>query len=313
MKQVVVLSLYKFETIKDTRQFKEKLLLKCISLNIKGTFIIASEGINGTVAGEELSINSIVEFLKNEMQFGNIECKYSYDRKMPFYRMKIKIKDELVPLRVGNIDLKNKTGNYVSPADWNKLIEDPDTLLIDVRNDYEVDIGTFKNALNPKTRNFREFSAFTKERLNPKKHKKVALFCTGGIRCEKVSSYMLQEGFSNVYQLKGGILKYLEEIPENESSWEGECFVFDNRTSVDHGLANGTYDLCHNCRYPISSEDKQSEHYEEGISCPRCFDKITGCRRKSLEERNKQIKLAKLRNQQHLGVNQRARKRQTTK
>jgi len=188
MKQVVVLSLYKFETIKDTRQFKEKLLLKCISLNIKGTFIIASEGINGTVAGKECSINSIVEFLKHEMQLGSIECKYSYDCKMPFYRMKIKIKDELVPLGVGNVDLKNKTGNHVSPADWNKLIEDPDTLLIDVRNDYEIDIGTFKNALNPKTKNFREFSTFTKERLDPNKHKKVALFCTGGIRCEKASS-----------------------------------------------------------------------------------------------------------------------------
>ncbi len=310
MKQVAVLSLYKFETIKDTRQFKEKLLPRCVSLDIKGTFIIASEGINGTVAGEERSINSIAGFLKNEMQLGSIECKYSYDRKMPFYRMKVKIKDELVPLGVENLDLKDQTGTYVSPADWNRLIEDPYTLLIDVRNDYEVDIGTFKNALNPKTRNFREFSAFTKERLDPEKHSKVALFCTGGIRCEKASSYMLREGFSNVYQLRGGILKYLEEIPKDESSWEGECFVFDNRTSVNHDLANGTYDLCHNCRYPVSSEDKRSEHYEEGVSCPRCFDKITVKRRRSLEERNRQIKLAKLRDQQHLGVNQRARKRQ---
>lgn len=310
MKQVVVLSLYKFTAIKNTKRLREKLLTKCAELSIKGTFIIASEGINGTVGGEKPSINSIAEFLKSEMGLGNTECKYSYYHKNPFYRMKIKIKDELVPLGTSEFDPENKAGIHVSPSEWNELIEDPDTVLIDVRNDYEVDVGTFKNAINPKTRNFREFTAFVKEKLDPEKHKKIAMFCTGGIRCEKASSYMLHKGFSSVYQLQGGILKYLEEVPRDESAWKGECFVFDNRTSVDHGLANGTYDLCHNCRYPVSPEDKTSRHFEEGISCPRCFDRITGSRRRSLEERNKQIKLAKLRNQQHIGVDQRAGRKQ---
>ncbi len=308
MKQIAVLSLYKFVEIKDTESLKERLLQKCNELNIKGTFIIASEGINGTIAASISSVEAMVAFLSIDVGFGNFERKYSYDCKIPFYRMKVKIKDEIIPLGVGGVDPSEQVGTYVNPSDWNELVEDDGTLLVDTRNDYEAEIGTFKNALNPKTQKFRDFPEFIKERLDPKKHSRVALFCTGGIRCEKASSYMLREGFTDVYQLKGGILKYLEEVPRGQSTWEGECFVFDNRASVDHDLQNGVYELCHNCRYPVSPRDKDSEYYEEGISCSRCFDKITSSRRKSLEERNKQIELARNRGQQHLGFNQKLRK-----
>ena len=309
MKQVIILSLYKFVEIKDTELLKERLLQKCKPLGIKGTFIISTEGINGTIAGSKASIDSIIEFLKNDRRFNDVECKYSYDYKIPFYRMKVKIKDELIPIGIKDLDPREKVGTYVKPADWNKLVEDLETLLIDVRNEYEIEIGTFRGALNPETESFREFPEFVRKNLDPEKHKKVALFCTGGIRCEKASSFMLGEGFSNVYHLKGGILRYLEEVPNEESTWEGECFVFDNRASVDHDLENGVYDLCHNCRYPVSPEDMKSKYYEKGISCPRCFNKITGNRRRSLEERNKQIGLAKQKNQQHLGFDQRTLKK----
>ena len=309
MSEVVIAALYKFVDIDDTEQLRKKLLERCKSLEIKGTFILSGEGINGTVAGVKESIDSIIDYLKADKRFEDIECKFSADEKIPFYRIKVKIKDELIPIGMEGVDPRKNVGKYVNPSDWNSLINDPETLVIDVRNDYEVEVGTFRGALNPRTQNFREFPEFVRENLNPNKYKKVAMYCTGGIRCEKASSFMLGEGFSDVYHLKGGILKYLEEVPAEESTWEGECFVFDNRTSVDHDLENGVYDLCHNCRYPVSPEDMESEYYEKGVSCPRCHDKISESRRKSLEERNKQIKLAKKRNQPHLGVDQKTLKR----
>jgi len=304
MNEIRIAALYKFVEINDLVILRERLLEKCKSLDIKGTFILASEGINGTVAGNQKSVDEIADFLMTDKRFEDLECKFSSDVKNPFYRMKVKIKEELIPIGIEVVDPRKKVGTYVSPDSWNKIVEDPETLLIDVRNDYEIEVGTFRGAINPKTENFREFPEFVRNNLDPEKHKKIAIFCTGGIRCEKASSFMIGEGFTNVYHLKGGILKYLEEVPSEESTWEGECFVFDNRTSVDHDLENGVYDLCHNCRFPVSPEDMKSEYYEKGISCPKCYNTISESRRKSLEERNKQIRLAKQRNQQHLGVDQ---------
>ena len=304
MSEILIVALYKFVELKDLSAIRKRLLEKCKSLEIKGTFILASEGINGTVAGKKENIESIIDYLKSDKNFTDIECKYSYDNKIPFYRMKVKIKDELIPIGQDGVDPRKMVGTYVNPSSWNELVEDPETLLIDVRNEYEVEVGTFRGAINPKTENFREFPDFVRKNLDPKIHKKVAMFCTGGIRCEKASAFMLREGFSDVYHLKGGILKYLEEVPNAQSTWEGECFVFDNRTSVDHDLENGVYDLCHNCRYPVSPEDMKSDYYEKGVSCPKCHNRITESRRRSLEERNKQIRLARSRNQQHLGIDQ---------
>ncbi|MGI9535292.1 MAG: rhodanese-related sulfurtransferase [Thermodesulfobacteriota bacterium] len=304
MSKVVIVSLYKFVQIEEAEQFRIELLEKCNSFGIKGTFIIAPEGINGTVAGSKNSIDSIIGCLSDDKRFRDIECKYSYDVKIPFYRMKVKIKDELIPIGIDGIDPRKMVGKYVMPGEWNEIIQDPETLVIDVRNEYEIDVGTFKGAISPGTNNFREFPEFVSKNLDPNKHKKIAMFCTGGIRCEKASSFMVGEGFSNVYHLKGGILKYLEDVPGEKSLWQGECFVFDNRTSVDHDLENGVYDLCHNCRYPVSPEDMDSKYYVKGVSCPRCYDTITESRKKSLEERNKQIRIAKQRNQPHLGVDQ---------
>ena len=305
MKNITIVSIYKFVNIADTEAFRKNLLLECNSHSIKGTFIVASEGLNGTIAGTGENIEYIIKYLKSDERFADIECKYSFDEKIPFYRMKVKIKDELIPIGVKGVDPRETVGTYVNPEDWNSLVEDPDVLLIDVRNQYEIEVGSFKGALDPETDNFRYFPDFVEENLDPEKYPKVAMYCTGGIRCEKASSYMLNKGFKEVFHLKGGILKYLEEVPRDKSTWEGECFVFDNRTSVDHDLQNGVHDLCHNCRFPVSPEDMESEHFVKGISCPRCYDSITPERRTSLEERNRQIRLAKERNQGHLGVNQR--------
>ncbi len=305
MKDITIISLYKFVSIADTETFRKDLLAECKRLGIKGTFIIAAEGINGTVAGTNENIESVITFLKKDKRFEDIECKYSYDKKIPFYRMKVKIKDELIPIGVDGVDPREIVGTYVNPGEWNELVEDPDVLLIDVRNQYEIEVGSFQGAVNPETDNFRYFPEFVEKNLDPDKNQKVAMFCTGGIRCEKASSYMLSKGFKEVFHLKGGILKYLEDMPKENSLWDGECFVFDNRTSVDHDLENGVHDLCHNCRFPVSPADMESEYFEKGVSCPRCHDSITPERRTSLEERNRQIRLAKERNQSHLGVNQR--------
>jgi UPF0176 protein len=281
MKEITIVSLYKFVNILDTESFRKELLAECKNSAIKGTFIIATEGINGTIAGTGENIESVIQFLECDNRFADIECKYSFDNKIPFYRLKVKIKDELIPIGVDGVDPREIVGTYVSPKEWNKLVEDPEVLLIDVRNQYD------------------------ENNLDPGENRKVAMFCTGGIRCEKASSYMLSKGFKEVFHLKGGILKYLEDVPKEKSLWDGECFVFDNRTSVDHDLQNGIYDLCHNCRFPVSPEDMESEYFVKGISCPRCHDSITPERRTSLEERNRQIRLANERNQAHLGVNQR--------
>ncbi|MEX2320978.1 MAG: rhodanese-related sulfurtransferase, partial [Saccharospirillum sp.] len=239
---------------------------------------------------------------KSQGPFANLSHKESFCDEMPFYRTKVKLKKEIVTMGVEGIDPLNVAGTYVKPEDWNALISDPDVVLVDTRNAYEVAIGTFENALNPHTQTFREFPDYVKQNLDPAKHKKVAMFCTGGIRCEKSTAYLKEQGFNEVYHLEGGILKYLEQVPEAESKWQGECFVFDNRVTVKHGLEPGRYDQCHACRMPISDTEKSHAHYEPGVSCPHCYDNVTEDRRQRFIERERQVQLAKKRGEAHIGA-----------
>jgi UPF0176 protein len=298
-------AMYHFVSLPHFKTLREPLLNFCISQNIKGTLLLADEGINGTVAGSEKSIHAFLDFLKNdplfEDHFKKLSHKESWSDKHPFYRMKVKLKKEIVTLGVPGVSPTKVVGKYIKPQDWNKIISDPEVVLIDTRNDYEYAIGSFKNAINPETQTFREFPEFVKTHFDPKKHKKVAMFCTGGIRCEKASSYMLSEGFDEVYHLEGGILKYLEEVKPEESLWQGECFVFDQRVAIKHGLDVGRYDQCYACRYPLSADDVKSEKYTPGISCPHCFNTHTPAKLKSLTERQKQVVLAKKRGVDHIG------------
>ena len=225
--------------------------------------------------------------------FANLELKYSYYKFMPFNRLKLKFKKEIVTFRSKYLDPEYKTGKHINVNNWNALIKDKDTLVIDVRNDFEFKLGTFQGAVNPHTKNFTEFKKYVDLKLTNYKQKRIAMFCTGGIRCEKASSYMINQGFKDVNQLKGGILKYLEEMPKNHSIWNGECFVFDNRVSVQNELKEGTYELCHACRYPVSSKEKKSKFYKKGLSCPNCYDKISLKKKKALIERNNQISISK--------------------
>ena len=301
MSHIVIAALYKFVGLPDFEAIKEPLLETCNRLNIKGTLLLAHEGINGTVAGTREAIDELLAYIKADQRLADLEHKESFEQEQPFYRMKVKLKKEIVTMGVEDIDPNTSVGTYVEPKDWNALISDPEVTLVDTRNYYEYNIGTFENAVNPETETFRELPAYVAKNLNPGKNKKVAMFCTGGIRCEKSTAYMKQQGYEEVYHLKGGILKYLEEIPEENSLWRGECFVFDNRVAVNHQLEKGQYDQCHGCRHPITEEDKQSEQYLEGIACPRCFDKQTPDQRARFTERQKQIQLAKARNEHHIG------------
>lgn len=301
MNKIVVAALYKFAPLDDYQALKSPLLHFCLKNDIKGTLLLASEGINGTVAGSRQAIDALLEYLKADNRLVNLEHKESYCATQPFYRTRVKLKKEIVTLGVPGIDPSKTAGKYVEPKNWNQLISDPDVLLIDTRNNYEVGIGTFKNAINPDTNTFREFPKFVEENLQNAKDKKIAMFCTGGIRCEKSTAYLLQQGFKNVFHLKGGILKYIEEVPTDESLWQGECFVFDNRVAVDNTLTPGEYDQCHGCRNPLSKEDRQSPKYSAGIHCPHCFDKLTADQLARFSERHKQVQLAKQRNQQHIG------------
>ncbi|KTT03516.1 hypothetical protein NS376_08330 [Pseudomonas oryzihabitans] len=296
---IVVAALYKFVTLDDYVQLREPLLQTLLAHDVKGTLLLAEEGINGTVSGSRAGIDAVLAWLRADPRLVDIDHKESYCAEQPFYRTKVKLKKEIVTLGVPGVDPNQRVGTYVEPQDWNALVDDPEVLVIDTRNDYEVGIGSFKGAINPKTKSFRDFPAYIREHFDPARHKKVAMFCTGGIRCEKASSFMLQEGFPEVFHLKGGILKYLEEVPAAESRWEGECFVFDNRVTVTHELAEGAYDQCHACRNPVSPEDMQSPHYSPGISCPHCWDSLSEKTRAGARERQKQIELARLRNEPH--------------
>jgi UPF0176 protein len=298
--------MYHFVSIPHFETLREPLLKFCISREIKGTILLADEGINATVAGSEKSIHKLLDYLKNdsifEGNFKNLIHKESWSDKHPFYRMKVKLKKEIVTLGVPGVSPTKVVGTYVKPQDWNAIISDPEVVIIDTRNDYEYTIGTFKNAINPKTNSFREFPEYVKTHFDPKKHKKVAMFCTGGIRCEKASSYMISEGFNEVYHLEGGILKYLEEVSSQESLWQGECFVFDQRVAIKHGLEVGDYGQCYACRYPLSKVDMESSYYTPGISCPHCYNQHTLEKLESLTERQRQVILAKERGVSHIGT-----------
>ncbi|WP_370978343.1 rhodanese-related sulfurtransferase [Agaribacterium sp. ZY112] len=298
---IVVAALYKFVALPNYQELRQPLLVFCEQQEIKGSLLLANEGINGTVSGTRTSIDALLAYLKADERLSDIEHKESFEEEQPFYRMKVKLKKEIVTMGVEGIDPLQVVGTYVEAKDWNKLIADPEVVLVDTRNDYEYELGTFEGALNPDTKSFREFPEYVANTLDPQKHKKVAMFCTGGIRCEKSTAYMKEQGFEEVYHLKGGILKYLEEVPEEQTSWKGECFVFDNRVSVNHQLEKGEWDLCHGCRFPIREEDKLSEHYEAGVCCPRCHDVLSDEQKGRFRERQKQMKLAEERGQVHIG------------
>ena len=299
--QIVVCALYHFVRLDDYQSLQQPLLDVMLENRVKGTLLLANEGINGTIAGERAGIDAVLKWLKFDPRLKDLNHKESYDDTYPFYRSKVKLKKEIVTMGVEGIDPNRKVGTHVPASEWNALIADPEVLLIDTRNDYEVEIGSFQNAVNPNTNSFREFPEYVEKHLDPERHKKIAMYCTGGIRCEKSTAYLKEKGFDDVYHLQGGILKYLEEVPQEESLWQGECFVFDNRVAVNHALEKGDYDQCHACRLPITEEDKQSEYYEKGVSCPRCYDKLSEAQKTAFKERQKQIELAASRGEEHLG------------
>jgi len=303
MTDFLVAALYQFVRLPHYRDLQAPLLDLCEKGGVKGTLLLAEEGINGTVAGPEDGIRALLAHLHADENFAGLVHKESWASEMPFLRMKVRLKNEIVTMGVPGTDPNAIVGTYVKPADWNALISDPDVVLVDTRNDYEVGIGTFEGALDPETSTFREFPAWEKENaemLHAKK--KVAMFCTGGIRCEKSTAFMKAQGYDEVYHLEGGILKYLEEIPAGESMWQGECFVFDSRISVGHGLKEGPYDQCYGCRWPITEDDKKSEEYERGVSCPRCYAGLSDEKKIRSKERQKQIDLAHKRGEEHIAI-----------
>jgi UPF0176 protein len=289
-----VAALYKFTPLEDLPALQKEIKNKCIELDICGTLLLAPEGINGTVAGIEGKIEKIIELLDKRagiLKKGEKACefKYSDSKDKPFMRMKVRLKKEIVTLRAPEADPLKKVGTYVTPEEWDKLTSDPDVTLIDTRNLYETKMGIFKGAIDPEIDNFTEFKDFVKNKMDPKTHKKVAMFCTGGIRCEKASAYMLAHGFEDVYHLKGGILKYLETIPADKSSWEGSCFVFDKRIGLDHELKESIHKTCFGCRAVLEPEDIKHKSYEAGVSCPYCADNLTEQRINALRMRQSQI------------------------
>ncbi|MBV9386313.1 MAG: rhodanese-related sulfurtransferase [Chroococcidiopsidaceae cyanobacterium CP_BM_ER_R8_30] len=268
----VVAAFYKFVSLPDFAEKRHSLLSHCQAQGVRGTILLAAEGINGTIAASSHdTIDFVLSFLRSDPRLADLEHKESYAELPPFDRMKVRLKSEIVTLGLLEINPNQQVGTYVSPKDWNALISTPEVTVLDTRNDYEVSIGTFKGARNPKTASFRQFPNYVCNQLDPSKHKKIALFCTGGIRCEKASSFMLNQGFQEVYHLKGGILKYLAEVPATESLWQGECFVFDQRVAVSHGLAIGTYTICQNCGRPISEAVWTSPQHQERLACPYCL------------------------------------------
>jgi len=302
MTQFIVAALYKFATLSDIASMREEILHVCKEHHICGTLLLAKEGINGTIAGSRQGIDAILGFLRTYPPLKDLEHKESFANECPFYRMKVRLKKEIVTIGIPEVNPAEIVGTYLNPEEWNRVISEPDTILIDTRNDYEVKIGTFKGAIDPHTDSFREFPDYVKRRFDNQKHKKIAMFCTGGIRCEKASAYMKKLGFEEVYHLKGGILKYLEEMPEEKSLWQGECFVFDRRVAVKHGLALGSYELCPSCRHPINAEGKKSPKYIEGVACPHCHDTLSEEKKSAAAERHRQIKLAEARGEKHIGA-----------
>jgi UPF0176 protein len=302
MADICIAAFYHFVRLNDFQDIQAPLLEKCLCEDVLGTLLLAEEGINGTIAGSLSSVQNVLAYLRLDSRFSGLVYKESFAHEPPFLRMKVRLKKEIVTMGVTTIDPNQIVGTYVKPEEWNSLISDPNVVVIDTRNDYEVEIGTFVGAINPRTTSFREFPGWVKKNTEILADKKIAMFCTGGIRCEKSTAYLKELGYDEVFHLEGGILKYLETIPKETSLWEGECFVFDERVSVVSELKVGSYDLCHACRHAVSYNDKKSAQYELGISCPKCYENITQDRKKRFAERQKQMQLAKLRNDVHLGT-----------
>lgn len=299
-----IAALYKFAEVGNPEKAQIEIRSNLKVLSIHGTILVGQEGINGTISGSKDNIDKAIAYIRQLKNFNDTDIKFSEARINPFARLKIKLKEEIVTIGDKTVKPQEVTGNYINPKDWNDLIDDNDTILIDTRNDYECAIGTFKNAINPKTVRFRDFPKWVKTQnfsKEDKKNKKIAMFCTGGIRCEKASSFMMNDGFKDVNHLKGGVLKYFEDVPEKKSLWLGECFVFDDRVSVRHDLKVGSYDMCHGCRMPITDADKKSNNYIKGVACPKCFAQKTEKQKSRYMSRKKQIDLAKTRNKKHLG------------
>ncbi len=298
---VIAAAFYKFVELSDFAALKAPLLARCEALGVKGTILLAEEGVNGTIAGSPESVRAVLAHLRADPRLADLGHKESPAGEMPFYRMKVRLKREIVTLGVTGVSPTKGAGTYVKPKDWNKLLDDPDVVLIDVRNDYEVAIGTFKGALNPNTKSFSELPAWVKAQSALRDKPKVAMFCTGGIRCEKSTAFLRAEGFPEVYHLEGGILKYLETVAEDQSRWEGDCFVFDERVSVRHGLKPGRYELCRACREPVGDAERASPLFERGVSCPKCHTSKTDVKKAGLRERQRQVEIAKSRNRLHVG------------
>ena len=307
---LTVAALYHFTNLNNLLDKQSDLEIICKNNSILGTLLLATEGINGTIAGSTQGIQIVVDHIKNWEEISDLELKYSFSSHQNFNRLKIKIKDEIVTMGKGDINVKEESGTYVDPKDWNNLISQEDVIVIDTRNEYEVSMGQFEGAIDPKTDTFRQFPNWADQlNRNSDTPKKVAMYCTGGIRCEKASSYMKTLGFDEVFHLKGGILKYLEVIPEEESLWSGECFVFDDRVSLVHGLEEGEYSLCYGCQDPVSPKDRNSDLYEAGVSCPSCYNTLSEQKKNNLREREKQFRLAQERGQFHLGDKSNSKKR----
>jgi len=295
--QYVTCALYKFVALPNYGSIRHPLLKVMTDNQVYGTLLLAAEGINGT----RQNIDSVLHWIGQQPGLENIDTKESFDDEIPFYRTKVKLKKEIVTMGVEGIDPRQVVGTYVKPEDWNDLISDPDVLVVDTRNDYEVQIGTFKNAIDPKTTSFREFPEWANNNIDRTSNKKIAMFCTGGIRCEKSTAYMKEQGFDQVYHLEGGILKYLEKVPKDQSLWQGECFVFDNRVAVDQDLKRGSYDQCHACRMPITEQEKNLDSYQEGLSCHHCYGILSEEQKQRFAQRQKQVQLAKARGEEHIG------------
>lgn len=301
---VSVAALYQFARLDDPHALQEPLRAACEAAGVKGTLLLAREGINGTIAGSADGLDAVLAHIRTLPGCAGLEVKFSAAPDMPFHRMKVRVKREIVTMGEPDIDPSLSVGHYVDPGDWNALIADPDTIVIDTRNDYEVAVGTFAGAVDPQTPTFRDFPGWFREHREAllAGKTKVAMFCTGGIRCEKSTSFLRSEGIDEVYHLKGGILKYLEQVPETESLWQGECFVFDERVTVRHGLAQGTFQLCRACRRPLDAEALAHPDYEDGVSCPACIHERTPEQRAGYAERQRQEALAKARGQAHVGA-----------
>jgi UPF0176 protein len=299
--EYLTVAFYKFVALPDFESLRQPLLEYCEARDIRGTILLAAEGINSTIAGRSDRIGEVLAYLRSDPRFADLVHKEASAAEMPFHRMKVRLKREIVTLGVPGVDPTTQVGNYVTPEEWNRLLDDPDVVVIDTRNDYEVRIGTFDRAIDPKTKSFTQLPKWVREQKNLGKQTKIAMFCTGGIRCEKSTSFMLSEGFDKVYHLQGGILKYLETIPAEESKWHGECFVFDERVSVGHGLVQGPYELCRSCREPVGDAERSSPQFEQGVSCPKCFGTRSDGELASLRERQHQVELAKARGGEHIG------------